>query len=187
VQIGEPRGTSARLLEELRGAGEDLRRAEQLALEDVRLASQAAAEIDEASRSIRQAGGYSAMGFSADTSLADSQRNQAEQCMQTQNYEQAIQLAGAAIRSARQAYQGAMQQALAQQAMMEANQRRQAVQSVAPPWSGVSMGAAAATAAAAVILERAVSASASQAGPEPDSGVAVGSWSEEPEAGQGSW
>jgi uncharacterized membrane protein YgcG len=191
VQIGEPRGSSARMLEELRGAAEDLRRSEQLALEDVHLASQAAAEIDEASRSIHQAGGYSSMGFSADTSLAESQLNQAEQCMQTQNYEQAIQLAGGAIQSARQAYQAAMQQANTQQAMMAADQRRQAVQSSAPPWNGVSMGAAAATAAAAVILQRACSAAASEpeaaSAPEPDSGVAVGSWSDEPEAAQGNW
>jgi uncharacterized membrane protein YgcG len=193
LQIGEARGTSARLLQELRGAAEDLRRAEQLALEDVRLAAQATSEINEASRSIRQAGGDSSMGFGADLSLAESQLNQAEQCMQSQNYEQAIQLAGAAIQSARQTYHAAMQQALAQQAMMEAEQRRQAVQSSAPPWNGVSFGAAAATAAAAVILERAISAPASepqpqpepQPAPQPDSGVAVGSWSSD--AGQGNW
>jgi len=187
LQMGEPRGMSARLLQEVRGAIEDLRRSEQLALEDVRLAAQATSEINEASRSIRQSGSDSSMGFGADTSLAESQLNQAEQCMQTQNYEQAIQLAGAAIQSARQAYHTAMQQALAQQAMMEANQRRQAVQSSAPPWNGVSFGAAAATAAAAVILERAISAPASEPEPQPqpDSGVAVGSWSSD--AGQGDW
>ena len=190
LQLSEPRGGSAHMLEEVRGAAADLERSEQLALEDLRLAAQAVSEIDEASRSIRQAGGYSSMGFSADTSLAESRLNQAEQCMQTQNYEQAIQLAGAAIQSARQAYQGAMQQALVQQAMMVATQRRRAVQS-APPWNGVSMGAAAATAAAAVILQRACSAAASEpeavSAPKPDSGVAIGSWSDEPEAGQGSW
>jgi hypothetical protein len=183
LQVSEPRGGSARMLEEVRGAAADLERSEQLALEDLRLAAQAVSEINEADRSIQQSGGYSSNGFTTDTSLAQSQLNQARQSMQAQNYEQAIQLAGAAIQSARQAYYAAMQQALVQQAMMAANQRRQAVRSSAPPWNGVSFGAAAAAAAATAILERSSSASES----EPDSEVAVGSWSDEADAGQGTW
>ena len=129
-----------------------------------------------------QARGYSSMGLVIDTSSAESQVMQAQQLLQTQNYEQSIQLAGAAMQSARQIYYAAMQQVLMQQAAMAAEQRRQSVRMAAPAWNGVSFGAAAATAAAAVILDNAGLRSASR---PPEPADAVGSWSSD--TGQGSW
>jgi len=181
VQLSEPRGASAGLLEQLRAAAADLDRAERLAREDIRLAAQAQSEIDEAGRCIGQVQGYASMGFLVDTSTPESQVFQAQQLLQAQNYEQAIQCAGAAIQTARQIYHAAKQQAAAQQAAELAEQRRREAQMAAPAWNGVSFGAAAATAAAAVILENAVSA----APPDPGPATAVGSWSSD--TGQGSW
>ena len=127
------------------------------------------------------------MGYGTDTSVAQSQLGQAQQVMQTQNYEQAIQLAGAAIQSAKQAYYAAMQQAMMRQMMMAAEERRQYARSSAPPYNGVSFGAAAAAAAAATILGNAASASANEPAADSvdDSGVGVGSWGDD--AGQGQW
>jgi len=181
LQLSEPRGASAGLLEQLRGAAADLDRSEQLAGEDIRLAAQAQSEIDEAGRSIQQARGYSSMGFMIDTSTPEFQVLRAQQLLQTQNYEQAIQSAGAAIQTARQVYHAATQQAMAQQAAEMAEQRRRAAQMAAPPWNGVSVGAAAAATAAATILENAASAPP----PAPGPATAVGSWSSD--TGQGSW
>jgi uncharacterized membrane protein YgcG len=179
MEITEPRGRSGALLEQVRGAAADLNRAEELAREDIRLAAQAQAEIAEAGRAIDQARSYSTMGFGVDTSGCESQVFQAQQLLQNQNYEQSIKLAGAGMQQARQVYYTAMQHAYMRQMSMAAEQRRQAARMAAPPWNGVSFGAAAATAAAAAILERA--GSEAQASPE----AGDGSWSGD--AGQGSW
>ena len=180
----EPRGRSAALLEQVRGAAADLNRSEELAREDIRLAAQAQAQITEASQAISQARGYSSMGMGIDTSTLESQVMQAQQLLQSQNYEQSIQLAGAGMQSARQIYYAAMQQALMRQMTMAAEQRRQSVRMAAPAWNGVSFGAAAATAAAAAILDQAATAAR---GPvrRPTDGLGVGSWSSD--TGQGSW
>jgi uncharacterized membrane protein YgcG len=180
--VAAPRGASAALLEQLRGAAADLDRSEQLAREDIRLAAQAQSEIAEAGRSISQARSYSSMGFMVDTSTPESQVLQAEQLLQSQNYEQSIQYAGSAIQAAREVYYAAMQQMMAQQVAVLAEQRRAAARRAAPPWNGVSFGAAAASAAAASILEN--SARAAETDPA-ESPTAVGSWSSE--TGQGSW
>jgi hypothetical protein len=93
------------------------------------------------------------------------------------------------MQSARQTYYAVMQQEFMQRMTMGAEARRRAVRSSAPPWNGVSFGAAAATAAAAAILGRAgnesVAAGDLSANSSNDSGAAVGSWSED--AGGGSW
>ena len=94
------------------------------------------------------------MGMGIDTSSLESQVMQAEQLLQAQNYEQSIQLAGAGMQSARRIYYAAMQQALMRQMAIAAEQRRQSVRMAAPAWNGVSFGAAAATAAAAAILDQ---------------------------------
>jgi hypothetical protein len=179
MEMAEPRGRSAALLEQVRGAAADLNTSEELAREDIRLAAQAQAEINEAGRAISQARSYSSTGFGIDTAGLESQTYRARELLQSQNYEQSIQLAGAAMQAARQMYYTAMQQAFLRQMTMAAEQRRQAARMAAPPWNGVSFGAAAATAAAATILER----STSQPSSSPDAGV--GSWSDD--AGQGSW
>jgi hypothetical protein len=167
------------MLEQVRGAATDLNRAEELAREDIRLAAQAQTQIADAGKAISQAGGYSQTSYGVDTRTAEAQVIEAQQYLQSQNYEQSIQTAGAAMQSARQLYYAAMQQALLRQMSMAADQRRQNVRMSAPPWNGVSFGAAAATAAAAVILDRSVSADSVP------SDTGGGSWSSD--TGQGSW
>jgi hypothetical protein len=180
MEITEPRGRSAALLEQVRGAASDLKMSEDLAREDIRLAAQAQAEITEAGRAIHQARSYSSAGFGVDTATPESQVLQSEQLLQTQNYEQSIQLAGSAMQTARQLYYSAMQQALLRQMTLAAEQRRRTMRMAAPSWNGVSFGAAAATAAAATILEKSAAAA-----PAPPSDTAVGSWSSD--TAQGSW
>ena len=124
LELALPRGRSVVLLEQVRGAAADLARAEELAREDIRLAAQAQAQITEAGQAISQARGYSAMGFGVDLSAPESQVMQAQQLLQAQSYEQSIQLAGAAMQSARQVYYAAMQQALLRQAEIAAESRR---------------------------------------------------------------
>jgi hypothetical protein len=180
MEMTEPRGRSAALLEQVRGAAGDLARSEELAREDIRLAAQARAQLTEAGQAISQARGYSTMGMGIDTSVPESQAMQAEQLLQGQNYEQSIQLGGASMQSARRIYYAAMQQAFMRQMAVAAEQRRQSVRMAAPAWNGVSFGATAATAAAAVILDHA--ANDSQPAPSDTGG---GSWSSD--TGQGSW
>jgi uncharacterized membrane protein YgcG len=186
LSLTAPRGSSAGLLEQLRTAAVDLDHSEQSAREDIRLAAQAQSLIGDAGQAIQQARSYSSMGFMVDTSSAESQMLQAQQLLQTQNYEQAIQYAGAAIQGARQVYYAAIQQMMLQQAAAFAEERRAAARRAAPPWNGVSFGTAAATAAAATILENAASADEAAAS-DTDSGspTAVGSWSSD--TGQASW
>ena len=138
MEITEPRGRSAALLEQVRGAAADLKISEDLAREDIRLAAQAQTEITEAGRAIHQARSYTSAGFGVDTAAPESQVLQSQQLLQTQNYEQSIQLAGAAMQTARQLYYSAMQQALLRQMTMAAEQRRRATRMAAPSWNGVS-------------------------------------------------
>ncbi len=196
VELAEPRGRSAAMLEQIRGAAADLERAEELSREDIRLATQAQTEITEAGQAIAKARGYASMGFGVDTSGAESQLAQADQAVQNQDYEQAIRLAGSAMQLAQQSYYAAMQQSMMQETTMAAEQRRQNAQMAPPDWNGISMGAAAATAAAATILGRAAAAASAPAELESDPGIqesgvaapsdtGVGSWSSE--TGQGTW
>jgi TPM domain len=184
MSMQEPRGIAASLLAQVRDAAGDLERSEQLAREDIRLAAQAQSEIAEGAQAIRQAQGYGGMGISSDTSSAQSQLMQAEQLLESQNYEQSIQHAGAATQLARQVYYAAMQQAMLQQAAAMAEQRRLAARAAAPAWDGISFGTAAATTAAATILENA-SASPYSPAPEPEPATAGGSWGGE--TAEGSW
>ncbi len=134
ISMQEPRGIAASLLAQVRDAAADLARSEELAREDIRLAAQAQSEISDALQAIRQAQGYAGMGIGADTGGAQSQLMQAEQLLQSQNYEQSIQYAGAATQLARQVYYAAMQQAMLQQAAEMAEQRRRAARAAAPAW-----------------------------------------------------
>jgi hypothetical protein len=214
LEMAEPRGESERLLEQLRSVMAELDRAEQLAREDIRLAGQAQSEINEAAQSIERARSYGPRGIAVDLGSAESQLMQARQFLQSQSYEQAIQAAGVANQAARQIYFFAMQQALAQQAAVQAEERRQAARLAAPAWNGVSVGAAAATAAAATILNNAaatasepempfeaemasepemarepeaVSEPETAAEPEPAAEPATGAGSWSSDTGQGSW
>ncbi len=199
LDLSSPRGEWARLLASVRDAANDLEQAERLAREDIRLAGQAEAEIAEAARAIRQAQGYFAMGVSVDTSGANAALDRAQQLLQAQEYEQAIQCAGGAVQQAHQAHQAAVQQTSWREMQAEAERRRwQAGNGGSPMGPVLSAGATAAAVAAGVILDRiaeAASASPTPAEPpnipeppsipQPSSDTGVGTWSSD--SGQGTW
>jgi hypothetical protein len=184
LAIGQPRGASAGLLQQVRDAASDLEESERLAREDIRLAAQAQSMISDGSQSIEQARGYAGMGMGVDTSPAEYQLVEAQNLLQSQNYEQSIHSAGAAIESARQVYYAAMQQALFQQMARTAEARRERARMSGPGWGdGISFGAAAAATAAATILSNATADAASTSEAEP--ATAGSSWSSD--VGEGSW
>jgi uncharacterized membrane protein YgcG len=183
-ETGGAGGEWAKLLEMVRGAAADLSRSEQLAREDIRLARQAESEIDEAIRTIRKARAYFSMGVTLGTREADAAVNEAQRLYQSQDYEQAIRAAAAAIQQVRQAQAIASQQVYMRQMQMEASRRRQ----MAGPMAGGMLAGGLATAA---------SAPSRAAAPGPDDGgtgnaggsaepsTAAGSWSSE--TAEGSW
>lgn len=122
-----------RLTSRLSGIGTDLDRVEQLAKEDMQLAQQAAAEIAETEKVIRDARAFRDGGFSADVSAAESQLSQARGCLTAQGYEEAIRLANAAEQMARFAHQEAIGRAQRQQQELES--RRRAEEAAAMPCS----------------------------------------------------
>jgi hypothetical protein len=177
-------GEWARLLEQVRSASADLEHAERLAREDIRLAQQAEMELREASQTLQRTRGYFAMGLTPPMAQAEDQISRAHHLYQTQDYEQAIRLAGSAIQQIREAHHAAVQQALWQQMQTEAEQRRRA----AATGFAVGMGAAAAGAAAGRHLQAASPAAEieafqppAEAPPttEPESSTASGDWSGE--------
>ncbi len=195
VDLSAPRGESARLLEQVRGAAADLEQAEQMAREDIRLAEQAMAQLAEARRTIHQSRSYFAMGVGVNASPAEEELLRAEQLLEAQDYEQAIRRGGAALQAMRQAQNFAAQEAQRHQMEQDAEMRRRAAYNQGP---GISTGAIAAGAAAAVILDQ-MTQGASMPAPEPamspptpdassssdEPETAVGSWSSD--AGEGSW
>ncbi len=180
-------GVWARLLEQVRGAAADLAHSERLAQEDVRLARQAEAEIQEAVVTLRKARTYFSMGVTLKTQGAESQVSQAEQAYRSQDYEQAIRTASAAIQQVRQAHTVAVQQAYWRQMHADADQRRFS----AATGPGIELGSAAAAAAAGAVILDAMTPPAPElsaaaappasnvAPPEPESSTASGSWSSE--------
>ena len=181
-------GEWARLLEQVRGAAADLAHSERLAQEDVRLARQAEAEIQEAALTLRKARAYFSMGVTLNTQGAEGQVSQAEQAYRSQDYEQAIRTASAAIQQVREAHTVAVQQAYWRQMQVDAERRRYS----AATGPGIGLGSAAAAAAGAVILDamtpstQGLSAAAPPSSsippppqPEPEPSTASGSWSSE--------
>jgi hypothetical protein len=194
LDLSSSSGEWARLLERVRAAGDDLEQADRLAQEDIRLAAQAESELAGASQSIQQARGYVAMGVSIDTSGAEAALDRAEQLLQAQEYEQAIQCAGNAVQQARQAHQAAVQQASWREMQADADRRRsQAGNNDSMAGALISAGATAAAVAAGVILDRVVQAATESspappeppAMPEPGPDAGGGTWSDN--AGQGDW
>ena len=174
-----PGGEWARLLEQVRGAALDLTHSERLAREDIRLARQAEAEIQEAVGTLRRARAFFSMGVTLNTLSADSQVTQAEQLYRSQNYEQAIRTASAAIQQVARLTRIAVQQAFWRQMTAEANRRRSMPFPMGGPLirtSGLptSPGGPGQSSVAA----RAGSAP-SMSGPEAVTGTATGSWSGE--------
>ena len=187
VDLAAPHGQSARMLEAVRGAIQDLDRAEQLFREDLRLAAQAQSEIDEAARSLLKASAYFALGVTPEGSSAEAALNEAQQLLANQDYEQAIERAGAAIQMTRHAYNMAVQETTWRHMRQQAEMARW---QGGPGWGGgLSVGTVAAVAAAATILDQmpgsASAGAAPSPAPPPDSGSAASSWSSND--GQGSW
>jgi hypothetical protein len=184
IDLAAPRGDSARLLEQVRGALADLEQAERMAREDIQLAQQAMAELAEARRAIDGSRSYFAMGVGIDSTRAETELSQAEQLLESQNYEEAIRRGGAAIQAIRQAQNFAAQEAQRRQMEQDAEIRRRASYNQGP---GISTGAIAAGAAAAVILNQ-LGEAAPVASPEPAMSPPVPEpSSDEPDAGVGSW
>jgi hypothetical protein len=117
----------ARLLEMVRGAAADLAHAERLAQEDIRLAGQAEAEIQQAAVTLNNARSYYAMGVTVSTMGAEAQLAEADRLYRSQDYEQAIRAAAAAVQQIRHAHAQAAQEASMRQMTIEANRRRMAM------------------------------------------------------------
>lgn len=109
--VGSAAGDWDRLLGRLEEVSGNLDRAEALAGEDISLANRAVAEIAEADRTIREARAFYASGVTVDVSEAASHLSRARGALATQAYEQAIELANAAEKAARGAYQAAAHEA----------------------------------------------------------------------------
>ncbi len=90
------------IAEVLRGVRDDISISEQMAKEDIRLAAKAAEEIMQAQRELRQAESFYRSGFRADVSAVKPQLQTAQQALDNQNYEQAIEIAGAVVAGSRQ-------------------------------------------------------------------------------------
>lgn len=138
----------------------DLAKAEQFAREDIQLAQQADAEIAETEQVIRQARAYSSMGFTADVSAAVSLLAQARSSLQSQAYEEVIQLANRAEQAARSAHDDAVRRAEAKQAQLDEEHRQREAAARAQ-----ALAAAAAVAAVAVPVVTAFASSSFGDGP----------------------
>jgi uncharacterized membrane protein YgcG len=190
LDLEAPHGEWTRLLERVRGAQDDLEQAEGLAREDIRLAGQAQSEVAEADRAIRQARAYFEMGVTVDTSAAESALEQAKDLLRAQDYERAIDTAGAAVEQARQAYQAAAQQASWRQMQVEADRRRwEAASDGSAVGAALSAGATAAAVAAGVILDRVAQAAseATSAQPESMAEPMIAPQPGESDSGQATW
>jgi uncharacterized membrane protein YgcG len=209
--LTNPSGDWQRLTHSLSAASDDLKRAESLAAEDIRLAAQAESELAEATALIRRTSASLPFGILVDSSGAEDHLRQAERSLRSQNYEQAIQQANAAVQAARLAQSTAEQQAMYLQQQFDMTQRRnQAYEQAQTSGRGLSMGAAAAAGAAAAILYNVArdaagsswssSEGSSSSNPEPPQPIydsqtgaenpgtgetGTGSWTSE--TGQGSW
>jgi hypothetical protein len=127
------------------------------------------------------------MGVTLDTAGSDAQVSQADQLYRSQNYEQAIRTAAAAIQQIRQAQAVAVQQSYWRQMQMDSSRGRYQ----ASPGLGQGFGlgdaaAAAIGAAAGAMMERSAvpEPQSFSAPPLPDEGPAE---EPEPSAASGSW
>jgi hypothetical protein len=114
------------LLRQARAVADDLRQAEAWAHEDIRLAEQAQTALREAENQVARAAGYVSLGISADFSSARSQLEQSRAQLAVQAYEQAIQLADSAERSARAVYDAAVAAAEARERAQDHARRKRA-------------------------------------------------------------
>jgi hypothetical protein len=96
-----------RLLAQVKEATEELKKAEGLAREDLRLADQAEAAVADAGRELERTRGFYESGISADTGGAVGLLDEARRHLDNQAYEQAVAQAEAARKAARQAHEDA--------------------------------------------------------------------------------
>jgi uncharacterized membrane protein YgcG len=118
------RGGWDRILATLKDAVADIDRAEGMAQEDIRLAQQAESEFGQAARSLRQAQAFVSLGVTADAAEADRTLQQAGRAYKQLEYEQAIRLANAADKSAREALHAAESEVGRRQWQLDAARRR---------------------------------------------------------------
>ncbi|HEY1065149.1 MAG TPA: hypothetical protein VGE52_03540, partial [Pirellulales bacterium] len=111
ARLQDRQGDWRRLLDELNEAQEGLAKAEQWAQEDVRLAQQATAEIDEAESAARRVQSFYRLGVRADASSVGRLLDEARKARANQDYERAVQLANEAEQVARQAENAALRAA----------------------------------------------------------------------------
>ena len=107
------------IAESLDSVRKEFTAAEQMAQEDMRLAQQAAQEIINAQRELREAESFYRSGFRADVVSVRPRLVSAQQALEGQQYERAIELANATIAEARQQLRKAEREA------EEAEQRRE--------------------------------------------------------------
>ncbi len=127
-------------MDQLKQAVADVAQARRWAEEDIRLAEQAASALRSAEAEFHSSRTYVSFGVSTNLSAAQSQLAQARQSLQTQDYEQAISLADAAERAARQAHLEAVREAEERRRRQEEERRRREMQQAAA--SAASMSSA---------------------------------------------
>jgi hypothetical protein len=117
------------LLQQVEKASGGLKKAAEMAHQDQQLAARARAEISAAERELTQVQGFFQLGTPADVSHAESLLEQAHFQLAQQAYEQAIDQAGGAQRTARQAHDEAVRRA--QQEQQRRDQERQYLEAAA--------------------------------------------------------
>lgn len=106
-------------LERLKEVQENLKRAEQLAAQDINLANGAIAEVARAGRTIREAKAFYRSGITVDIRSAEDRLGQAQALLNQQQYEQAIELAQAAEADAQRTLEAAAHQARVRRMQVE--------------------------------------------------------------------
>jgi hypothetical protein len=137
AQIQAAAGSRAdwpQIAESVKSVRREFTTAEQMAREDIRLAEQAAQEILNAQRELRQAESFYRAGFKADVTAVSRQLQEAQQVLNGQQYERAIQLANSVISASRQELRKA------QSAADAAEQRREEERRDRDRTLGIGMG-----------------------------------------------
>ena len=136
-QMESPQPNWPVIQQEMAEAAASLKQVEGLARQELQLADRAAAEIDAADRELARVRGFFQLGISADMTQAESLLGQARLRLAEQAYEQAIDQAGGAQRTARQAYDDAARRAQQEQQRLDQERQRleaaAAAQSSSPP------------------------------------------------------
>lgn len=150
------------LLGKVEEAANQLKKAEQLAREDLALSDRAEAEIAEAEREVERAQGFYQLNITATVGPADSRLAQARVHLSQQAYEKAIEEAKAAQQAARAAHDDAVRRAQQEQQRQDQEQRQREMAAAA--------AAAPAAWAAANVVANPLPTSSSAPAPAPEPG-----------------